>query len=405
ASPAQKLAAAGTLLACAAAAALVYFGFFQAFPRWWVGVKGTFGAIWDGGYAADEIRRYTAEMAGTARSLLADFLPVWLLAAVAVAGVLALRARPRWQAPVAVVAGGAILGDLAWLAFDKYLFADNWTITPFYLGVLLLFAVLAFGSRLARPQSGRATPNHPWALAAAAAFLFSLPYLGAFGTNNPIHLNCLFQIAPWVVLAAGLLAAIDDAWGSAWPSRSGLLLLASVSAGQFYEGYWIRPYRNGGPRASLVAPTPVGFPPTTLRLTEEANDFLMTGRRTLEQHGFRPGDDLLVFFNLPGFVFATGGVSPGHPWYFQGSAHNYELDLMRLNFIAPERRRRAFIVRNSAEPDWIAFQPYLRRAGLNFPEDYELISPPMVFPLTRAPFEIWMPRARPAPPAGRGAGG
>lgn len=386
---AQKLASAGALLLCALVVALAYFALLQEPAQWWHGVKGTFFAIWQDGYAGSEIRRYGAEIGETSVALLRDWSLVWLVAAGAIGAVVALRFSPRWQVRLAMAGGGALLAGVAWLCFDRYIFADNAQATPVYLATLLLFALLAAGSRLTRPHVAATCPP-----LAAAGFLFLLPYLGAFGTNNPIHLNCLFQIAPWCVLAAWLLAAIDQIWGSAWPSRLGLLLLAGVAFGQFYEGYWIRPYRSGGPRPDLETPTAVGRPASTLRLASEASEFVVTARHVLEAHGFQPGDDLLVFFNLPGFVFAMGGASPGHPWYFQGSRRNYELDLMRLNFIPAERRRRAFIVRNSVETDWADFQPYLRQAGLNFPEDYTLVSPPMTSPLTRVPFEIWVPKIR-----------
>ena len=66
---------------------------------------------------------------------------------------------------------------------------------------------------------------------------------------------------------------------------------------------------------------------------------------------------------------------------------------MRLEFIAPARRKRAFIVRNALDQDWNDFLPDLRAVGLNFPTDYQLITPPMKSPFTQVPFEIWAPVA------------
>jgi hypothetical protein len=263
---------------------------------------------------------------------------------------------------------------------------------PFFLGTLLLLMVFAAGSRVAVGEAGQKYSPGCWRVLLAAGLFFILPYVGAFGTNNPIHLNCLYQLAPWFVIAAWLLAEIDRIWRTAWPSRLGLLLLAAIAGSQFYEGYWLHPYRAGGSRPEQTVPTEVGDPVSTLRLTPETHEFIVTSRRILHEHGFKPGDDLLVFFNLPGFVFAMGGQSPGHPWYNQGTPSLYELNLMRLRFIAPERRKRAFIVRNSGDTDWNDFLPYLREAGMHFPEDYQLITPAMSSPLTRVTFEIWQPK-------------
>jgi hypothetical protein len=224
--------------------------------------------------------------------------------------------------------------------------------------------------------------------------LLLLPYLGAFGTSNNINTNAHYQLAPWLVLAGLLLAEIDRVWGTLWPSRVGLLLLGAMAATQFYNGYWLQPYRVGGTRSEQTVATQIGEPASTLLLTPTTHEFITTSRRILQEHGFKPGDDLLVFFDLPGFVFAMGGVSPGHPWYFAGDKTSLELDAMRLNFIEVGRRRRAFVVHNAFDRDWNDFLPMMKQAGLNFPEDYQLISPPMLSPFTRVPFEIWQPRSK-----------
>jgi hypothetical protein len=395
---AQKAGAAGALLLCAGLIGAIYFGCFQDMHHWQVGIFGTFSALRDGGYARTELLRYGREFRATYAALAKDFSIVWIVAAIAFGGALALRGAPRWQARWAFLAGVGVLGCMLGLILPEYLFGMNEAATSFYSGTLLLLAGVAVGSGLARRDFRAPSAPATWRAILAAGFLFFLPYVGAFGTNNAIHLNCLYQLAPWFVLAGWLLAALDHVWHSSWPSRLGLLLLTAVAAGQFYEGYWIRPYRAGGERPDMIGLTELGYPRSTLGLAAQGHEFVVAGRQALEAHGFRPGDDLLVFFNLPGFVFAMGGASPGHPWYFQGSPRNYDLDLMRLNFIPVERRRRAFIVRNSVEKDWTDFQPYLRQAGLNFPEDYTLISPPMTSPLTRVPVEIWAPRARLAAP-------
>jgi hypothetical protein len=85
-----------------------------------------------------------------------------------------------------------------------------------------------------------------------------------------------------------------------------------------------------------------------------------------------------------------GGISPDHPWYNAGDQPALDDSLEHLRLIDPERRKRAFIVRNYGnEKEFISF---VRAAGLRFPEDYELITPPMFSPFTHAPFEIWRPK-------------
>lgn len=395
----QKAFLGGMVLVAGGLSALLYFGFWEDFPRWWSGIEGTVGGIFHRGYATREVARYSQEIGLVYRSLGHDFAILWATAAAGALLALALRVRgfPSASALAAAIVGSGLYLGLLGLAVS-YASVTGAAFLPFILGLLaLLFLVVLACFSLGRKE-GRLFAR--WPMLGAGAVLFLLPYIGAFGTNNPLHLNCLYQLTPWFVLTGWLVEELGRIWQSRWPARLVLPLLAIVAAHQFYVGYWEYPYRAGGDRSAQESATLIGSPASRLRLNEDAHAFVETSRRVLQDHGFHPGDDLLVFFNLPGFVFAMGGQSPGHPWYLQGSAANYDLNLMRLQFIAPERRKRAIIVRNSVEQDWADFLPYLHRAELNFPEDYTLISPPMTSPLTRVPFEIWVPKSRLAvPPA------
>lgn len=395
-SPAQKAALGALLLVCLAATGIVYFSLFQSFGPWWHGIFSTAQAVTTTSYALVQLERYSAEILPVLIQSLVDFIPVWAVALPALLVVAALRRRPRWQRSTAAVAGWAVLGTALWVAISHdYFDVIGRDGLPLFIGTLALVFVLATASGMAvRDQAKTATAGH-WRVCLAGSFLLFLPYIGAFGTSNNINTNCLYQMAPWLVLTGGLLVSLDRTWQSAWPSRFGLVLLALVASGEFLNGYWMQPYRvAGGARHHQTVPTPIGTPASTLRLTPETHDFILKARTILAEHGFKPGDDLLVFFDLPGFVFAMGGVSPGHPWYFAGDKVSLDEDAMRLNFIEPSRKQRAFIVRNSLDPDWNDFLPRLRATGLNFPEDYLRISPPMLSPFTRVTFEIWQPKVR-----------
>lgn len=393
--PGQKVALGALLLLCLAAVALAYFVFFQGFTHWWAGIVSTAYALSQGSYPLGVVRRYGTEIIGLGSTIRHDFAPVGVVAVPLVLIVAALRAAPKWQARVAALAGLGLLGQLIWLVAELgYASAIGQAGLPFFLGCLILLVVLATASRLAVRTTGADVAPGRWRVWLAGTYLFALPYVGSFGTSNNINTNCAYQLAPWFVLAALLLAEIDHVWRTAWPSRLGLVLLAFVTAGQFYNGYWLQPYRvAGGARPNQNVTTPIGVPATNLRLSPETHDFIVNTRSALVEHGFKPGDDLLVLFDLPGFVFAMGGVSPGYPWYFAGDRNSLALDRMRLEFIAPARRKRAFIVRNALDQDWNDFLPDLRAVGLNFPTDYQLITPPMKSPFTQVPFEIWAPVA------------
>ncbi|HEX2852171.1 MAG TPA: hypothetical protein VHO24_02955 [Opitutaceae bacterium] len=381
----QKTALGGMILGCAGAVALVYFTLFQSPGRWWQGIMGTAQGIM-GGYATQAIHRYGGEFAELVQHAMRNFVPVWVVAVPTLLAVLWLRRKPRRQAFIAAFGGAWTLAHLLWLMQElEYLTQPG---LEFFCGSLILFVLLATVSSWAKPRTLPALPSR-WRLPVAGAFFFSLPYIGSFGTTNFIHTNCLYQMSPWFVLAALLLLEVDRIWNTPWPSRLGLSVLVTVACSQFYLGYWQTPYRVAGSRSEQRVPTTIGQPATTLLLDPRTHTFVVESRRLLHEQGFKPGDDLLVFFNLPGFVFAMGGQSPGHPWYFQGSQRSLDLDLMRLRFIDPARLRRAAIVCNDAGEEYLTL---LRAAGLNFPQDYQRITPPMISPFTGVPFEIWKPK-------------
>mgnify|MGYP001555577293 CR=1 FL=1 len=387
----QKSAVMLLPLGCAAVAGALYFLFFEHWSEWREGTFGTLDAILHQGFAGREILRYRTEIAVLFESVGANFLLSWFGAGLFAGLVLGMRRWPRVQSVAALLGGATSLGLL--LAQIGSLGDFTHPRLQSVLALLLLALLLAVVSRLARPAPSEPRP-WSWRMLLLGGWLAFLPYLGAFGTSNNINSNTLYQLSPWFAFAGLLLVQVDLTWSTVWAGRIGLWMLTLVAAAWFYRGYWIEPYRLVGGRPPQVVATLIGTPATSLRLDPATHEFIAQSRRILVEHGFKPGDDLLVFFDLPGFAFAMGGASPGHPWYFAGDASSQALDRMRLETVELARRKRAFLVRNSVDSYWNDFLPELRAAGLNFPGDYRLISPPMLSPFTRVPFEIWMPVAR-----------
>jgi len=228
------------------------------------------------------------------------------------------------------------------------------------------------------------------------AILVVLPVAGSFGTSNHILDNTVYQLAPWFALISVLLAWLAHIWQARWLVGLGVVLAGSVALAQFYSGFVETPYRLPGGRFAQTEPSAIGSPATTLLLDPASHAFVESARAQLTSHGFKPGDDIFAFFNLPGLVFALGGVSPGKPWYFAGDAASLANDDMRVRYVAPARRDRAFLIRNGES--WDAFLPYLRQAGLAFPEAYESCGPALKNPLTGETVELWCPRARATQP-------
>jgi hypothetical protein len=372
----------------ASAMAAIYFLVMTDFAAWREGIAGTLTALTTGDFLANRLLDYRADIGELGGRILRNFAPVWVVALPAIGVVAVLRRWPRIQAAAAIVAGVWTCAHLIWLVdfFDYHVVLS----IEFHVGCLTVLLAWAVASRWVRP--GR-HDGFPAALVLAGLLLLALPYVGALGTDNNLNNNALYQLAPWFLLAALLCADLGATWGTPWVSRIALTFMAVIAAAQFRQGYWFEPYRVTGNRSEQTEPTEIGFPATTLRLSPVAHEFVRETRRILDENGYQAGDDLLVFFDLPGWVFAMGGQSPGHPWYF-GGEHSQEINLIRLGNLDGERKKRAFIIRHG---EWDYFLPGLATLGIRIPEDYERISPPMLSPFTRIPFEIWKPRAAPSP--------
>ena len=95
--------------------------------------------------------------------------------------------------------------------------------------------------------------------------------------------------------------------------------------------------------------------------------FVTKLEKLLAAGGFRPGDPLLAFYDLPGVVYLCGGVSPGAAWYFPGrdarNCHAFDITSQPLG--------KACILVNQPLGDEL--KSCLHEHGLAFPENYRLV--------------------------------
>jgi hypothetical protein len=365
----------------------LFFATMMDFASWRAGISGTLGALTGGTFLGQRLSEYQGDLAVLGSLLVREYAPVWVVVIPAVPLILALRRWPKPQRVVTAIAGLWWAGHLIW-TIDYFSIHRRFGV-DFYGVVLVSLAcgwVASLRTRLPKAPA-RADPR----LAGAIGLLLVLPYLGAFGTDNNINGNALYQLAPWTLVAAWLAWRLDENYGGRWTAALVLTGWSTIAGLQFHEGFWNQPYRVTGNRSEQTIPTSIGEPATSVRLSPTAHHFIIQSRAALDANGYVPGDDLLVFFDLPGWVFAMGGVSPGHPWYYGGNESTDELNLMRLRSVPPDRLKRAFIVRHG---NWDHFVPGLATLGLDFPSGYERITPEMLAPFTRQPFEIWAPKAR-----------
>ena len=227
--------------------------------------------------------------------------------------------------------------------------------------------------------------------AAWVAVMLTLPLVSSFGSTNTVYVSALHQTVYWV---AGLLLVADRiaaAFAAPWFKFGFAALLCLAAAGHVFSGHFLRPYMY---QASLWRQTEacdIGFPPTRLKIDPVLAAFIRKVRTDLDANGYRPGDDVFGFFNLPGVIFSIGAKEPGAPWYFGTWYHQENIDELKLERVPLKRRQDAWIV---TQADVSRFRQQFLKCDIDFPDGYRKIGT-TTNPVTGLEIGIWKPRSRP----------
>ena len=352
----------------------LYFLRAQPPAIWWQNFSQEMTMLRGQGYGtADLLIKYLGSARETLRVLAWPLGPV-LLAITAVAWWWPRRGTSaRWHRPMALAVIGSAGVWLAGQAVRRLWYSTAYLNEQQTLPLLLCFFLLmalVVSTEAKRPAgaSDQLAPNvnSPQRLP-VALWLLALPLLASAGTYNDLRLNLVMDAAPWFGLAILVLAWPRPSRLPAWTVPLLLLLPAGYAAEQVVWGVLRVPYCLTGPMTAQTEPLHVAGMKGKLLLDLNSVAFIGRLEKTLAQAGFRPGDPLLAFYDMPGLVYLCGGVSPGATWYFRGiDARNcHALDITR------QPLARACILLN--EPLGPQMQQCLREHGLRFPEGYRLV--------------------------------
>jgi hypothetical protein len=306
--------------------------------------------------------------------------------------------------------GGRTLRLFAWagLGYAAYLSALHvrdyppvlyqYDIARLFFGWLLLLTPLALAWRGRLPASGSQLPAAGYRLPAVrlawalvVLMLFALPFCGSVGTSNPLQFGMRYVLAPWFALLALLLGRLSAPARTRWAVPVGLAVLSAFSTVYVVRGPLEAPYRLLTGLAGQTEDTSIGRG-ATLKLDPVLHAFITDVRKAADASGFRPGDDLLGFYNMPGIVFALGGRSPGLAWYMTGYPGSPLVAARALALADRERVRRAYILQTKASTEWLQS---LAPLGINFPDDY-VLGGTFTIPYSWAKEEVkwWRPKSR-----------
>ena len=340
------------------------------------------------------IGRYWTEIRHLLPSVRGDF--IWTVAPVILAvlslllGASGTHRMRSWPAASLVLLFAALAGALLFRGLwdGSFAAAVSGEAARFYFllwGSLLPVWIVSLW-RTAGTKS-QVTPQQ----AAWVIILLVLPLIGSFGSTNTVYVAALHETVFW---AAGLLLVADPiaaAFSSPW-FRPGMAVLISVAAaGQVFSGHFLRPYMYQPSLWKQTESVEIGFPATRLKIDPALAGFIREVRTALDANGYKPGEDVFGFFNVPGVIFAIGAREPGAPWYFGTWYHQDNVDEMKLERVPLKRRQDAWIV---TQADVRQFRPQFLKCGIDFPDGYKKIAQ-TTNPTTGLEIGIWKPRSRP----------
>lgn len=256
-----------------------------------------------------------------------------------------------------------------------------------FIGYTSLFLVL-LTLRVGLP--GAAQTTSPYRLGGSLILLIWLalmPFVTAAGTTHKIFINALLHVAPLAAAILLLAASLDKSL------RRGIilpivgLLILGLSFSQFITGFVLNPYRTA-PKWAQTVPVEVGVPSTILKLDPASAECIEKTKAALSNAGFKPGDDVLALYGLPGLVYAVGGVSPKKPWFFDDHGQTGDEENLRALKKIPFQRVNASFVFRSNVDSRVAHQ--LKLCGVSFENHFRVIEQVKV-PFKNRSVEIFKP--------------
>jgi hypothetical protein len=217
-------------------------------------------------------------------------------------------------------------------------------------------------------------------------WLALMPFVTAAGTTHKIFINALLHVAPLAAAILLLAASLDKSF------RRGIilsivgLLILGLSFSQFITGFVLNPYRTA-PKWAQTVPVEVGVPSTILKLDPASAECIEKTKAALSNADFKPGDDILALYGLPGLVYAVGGVSPERPWFFNFGLSGHEENLGALLRMPRDRILKAYIFLNDKD-DWAMSQ--LSKCDVDLKDQYQQIER-VVVPFRNQKVEILKP--------------
>ena len=193
----------------------------------------------------------------------------------------------------------------------------------------------------------------------------ALPFVGALGTAKNLSAALAFYMLPWFVLAP--ICMSNSGYGAA-ERLLRCAVPALLAAFASTTAPFTSPYGLTAPFVEQTVPITMGQPPTSLLTDRQTARFLGRLQAAARECGFSPGQDIIGLLEMPGFVFALGGVSPATSFFPRDGSGVREAISFALSHVPEARLKRSFVLLN----DHVLRVGGFVIAGYRVPEDYDV---------------------------------
>lgn len=356
---------------------LFHFIFIQSPVLWWRYLSNGLQlvAAMSSGHNASSLIRYIHEAGSLGKSALYDFWALHLMILVGLTFIHFLKKNIKNSVNLISVLLGVVFTIAVALSVSHHLYLGGqshyFDLSRFYLSWLMLLSTAVIAGFGYNKSNGLIIPKQQLSqLLIVGVMLFTLPFAGAIGTRNQIYINMILNMAPWFGLLLLLATLLSWLHRIQWIAPALCVLFSLFACAQIVTGCLFDPYRLLSGLSGQTQATLIGHPATTLKLDPVTSEYFTQIRVLAHKNGFKPGNDVIGLYDLPGVVFALGGRSPALPWYFGNPrlspAAAAETALSRAD---RDRLKQAFILQTSKSD---RIMPDLGKFGLKFPSGYTL---------------------------------
>jgi hypothetical protein len=194
--------------------------------------------------------------------------------------------------------------------------------------------------------------------------LLSVPLLGVLGSNQLLARKMFFFMPFWFLALYILMAEFRLLKSHVHVKKYNILLILTVTIVFVFQGFLRHPHYNYSiKRSKYPIENAVRF--KGIKVSEYQNRFYENGIRALGEHGFKPGENVLAFFQTYMLVYAAGGYVPDDltywAYHFAGDPENIPGE--KVDFIIIDESEIDLMTEFLLQTDW-DFPASYRRTDL-----------------------------------------